>query len=99
MHRAVRGDINDSASLLEKAADCPRGVSGFVGREPNLRFQVLLRSVGLTSGPSFSVLTNSLTTLEESLALAINFEEKTAAVGATASQLVHCALFSGSRLG
>jgi hypothetical protein len=35
--RALRGDINDSASLLEKAADCPRGVSGFVGREPNSR--------------------------------------------------------------
>jgi hypothetical protein len=50
--RAVRGDINDSASLLEKAADCPRGVSGFVGRESNPRFQVLLRSVGLTSGLS-----------------------------------------------
>src|SRR5260370_21321560 len=26
--RAVKGDINDSASLLEKAADCPRGAVG-----------------------------------------------------------------------
>jgi hypothetical protein len=35
--RAAREDINDSASLLEKAADCPRGVSGFVERESNPR--------------------------------------------------------------
>jgi hypothetical protein len=32
------------------AADDPRGVSGFMGREPNPRFQVLLWSVGVTSG-------------------------------------------------
>ena len=50
--RAVRGDINHGASLLEKAADCPRGVSGFVGCEPNPRFQALSRSVGVTSGLS-----------------------------------------------
>src|ERR1700733_14129385 len=34
---AVRGEINDSASLLEKAATCPRGVHGFVGRDSNPR--------------------------------------------------------------